>query len=94
MHDYNEQECRNFIVDTVELLKEKQVAELSSIASSTSLANSLTADVEFWKWMGRNFPNDFSTAEQIANAANTKPFWTKISQLQGKGYEWDWVTSV
>ena len=92
MNEYNEQECQSFIIETVELLKEKQVSELTSIATSTSLANSLTADVEFWKWMGRNFPNDFSTAQQIADTVNSKPFWARL-QLQGKGYEWDWVTS-
>ena len=92
MEDYNERECQDFIDDTVGLLKEKQIAELSSIASSAGLANELTRDVEFWRWMGKNYPKDFGSAGQIAEAAGSKPFWTRI-QLQGKGYEWDWMNA-
>jgi hypothetical protein len=82
---------RDFLNDTVELLREKQVAALSSVAASSWVADELTKEVEFWKWMGRNYSNDFGSVESIMRAAEEKPFWTRL-QLQGKGYEWDWMT--
>ena len=92
MKDINEHEAQEFIIDSVNLLKDKQAAELSSVASSAPITNALTNDVEFWKWMGRNYPNDFGSAEKILNSME-KINGGMRNTVQGKGYEWDWTAN-
>ena len=89
-NNFTERELPEFINDTIELLKKKQIAELSSAASSVAIVNALTNEVEFWQWLARNYPNDFGSAEQIA-ASMAKIQGGMRNTFQGKLYEWDWM---
>lgn len=93
------------MVDIEEFLKE--TTELIANDKVTNIANSLTSyktsveyvkDVEFWKWMNENYKNSgiFDSADSIRTyieSGNGKANWLKL-QLQGKGYEWDWMNKM
>lgn len=89
-----EEEYLNAIMDTSELVAKDKATYISKI-SNTALAhqqsNLLANEVEFWKWMGSNYPKDLGSLSQIQNTAIEKERWLSI-QLQGKGYEWDYMS--
>ena len=81
--------------DTGRLAAEHSAAGLSSAVPAAVGSNALADNVEFWKWMGRNYQTSgiFSSPEALQNyiAKGTgKAEWVS-KQLQGKGYEWDWM---
>lgn len=72
---------------------------LISKEKSKSLANAILAyhetapisnEIEFWNWLGQNYPKDLSSTELIRRTALDKSKWLN-TQLQGKGYEWDYM---
>lgn len=70
---------------------------LSDAAIVANQSNILANEVEFWKWMGRNYNNSgiFNSAKTMQNYISEgagKADWM-VKQIQGKGYEWDWMTS-
>jgi len=81
--------------DTSQLVAEHNVNQLSTAAVAAQGSSSLSNKVEFWKWMGRNysesgiFDTNASMQQYISQGAGKKE-WL-IKQLQGKGYEWDWM---
>ena len=80
--------------ETSELVATQSTNELSSAAIAVQGSNALTNNVKFWNWMGRNF-KDFASpasAQQSAAQSAEKANWM-VKQLQGKGYEWDWITA-
>ena len=58
-------------------------------------SDALATDVEFWKWLDRNFSKSdiFSSNESMndyISLGKGKRDWFE-KQIQGKGYEWDWM---
>ena len=87
------QEYFDVINDTTKLVAKEKAECLGSAASAFQSSQHLANGVEFWKWMGANYPKDLSTSQLIQQAANTKGTWLS-TQIQGKGYEWDYMTSL
>ena len=87
--DISERELEEFFIDTGRVVQEVQTEKLtvavnSAIAGTT--ASQLTNSVEFWKWMGQNYPNTLGSPGDIAaNAEGIRKL------VQGKGYEWDYM---
>lgn len=77
--------------DTGALLAQEQAAYLGEMAAAFTESAKLANEVEFWRWMGANYPQHFSSAEQIRQTAAEKAEWMR-TQIQGKGYEWDYMT--
>lgn len=86
----NEEEYLNMLSDTTNLVAQEKAARLGDAATAFQSSGRLANDVEFWRWMGANYPKDLSSAQLIQQAANTKARWLN-TQLQGKGYEWDFM---
>lgn len=87
----------NMIDDTSRILSEENKKALISTASAYRADNALAENVEFWKWMNQNyssanghmFSSNSAMNEYIAQGQG-KSDWV-YKQLQGKGYEWDWM---
>lgn len=92
----SENEMLKMIKETSQLVAQKNIDVLSTGAVAIQQANNLTNEVEFWKWMDRNyikagiFKNTDSMQQYISQGIG-KENWFAI-QVQGKGYEWDWMT--
>lgn len=86
-----EQEYIDMISDTTKLVAQEKASRLGDAAVAVQESGQLVNDVEFWRWMGANYPRDLSNTQLIQQAATTKPRWLN-TQLQGKGYEWDFMT--
>lgn len=83
--------------ETSEIIRQENASRLSSMGPAASESNLLTDSVEFWKWMNRNYENSacFSSPEKMRSYMAGTPGqqnWTK-KVIQGKGYEWDWMSS-
>lgn len=82
--------------ETGELIARKEMENLSIAAVAAQNSNALANNVEFWKWMGRNYSksgifDSASSMNQYIDQGIGKEEWV-IKQLQGKGYEWDWMS--
>lgn len=83
--------------DTSQLLAEGNQKVLVSTASSYIADGTLTENVEFWKWINQNyssanghmFSSNSAIKEYISRGKGCEE-WV-YRQLQGKGYEWDWM---
>lgn len=95
--DISETEMIQMLNETSQLIAKHNINQLSSAAVAAQGSNSLSNNVEFWKWMGRNysksgiFKSNISMQQYIAKGVNNEEWM--IKQLQGKGYEWDWMTA-
>ena len=95
MADY-EDDVVHMMNDTSRLFALRTAGNLSSLALSAQQSNALADNVEFWKWLARNyspsgiFESSSSMLEYISQGA-TKEDWVRHI-VQGKGYEWDWMT--
>lgn len=83
--------------DTSRLMAEQNAEDLATAAVAAQSSNTLTDNVEFWKWMERNYRSSgiFASKEsmqQYIGRGAGKEEWI-IKQLQGKGYERDWMTA-
>lgn len=93
--ELKEEEVLKMIDDTSKLVAKKNVNILAQGAVAAQSSNALANKVEFWKWMDRNyagsgiFSSNNSMQEYISQGAG-KEEWI-VKQLQGKGYEWDWM---
>lgn len=85
-----EQEYLDMINDTTKLIAQEKSAKLGDVVAAFQSSNQLTNNVEFWKWMGANYPKDLGNSQLIQQAASEKSRWLS-TQLQGKGYEWDYM---
>lgn len=90
-------EIFSMMKDTSQLIAQNEVSTLSGAAVAAQTSNALSNNVEFWKWMDRNyskcgiFDSVGSMNQYMAQGAD-KEQWLR-TQLQGKGYEWDWMTA-
>jgi len=89
----DEKDYMYMINDTSELLAKQKADYLSSSLATFHNSYELTDNVEFWKWIGRNYPNKYASAGLLAEAANSNPNAQRglRTMLQGKGYEWDFM---
>lgn len=86
-----EQEYLDMLRDTTQLVAQDKATHLGNAATAFQSSGQLANDVEFWRWMGANYPKDLSSTQLIQQAATTKARWLN-TQLQGKGYEWDYMS--
>jgi len=91
----SEQEIVNMIKDTTQLVANEKANSLSAAVAGARESANLTSNVEFWKWMGRNYKGSgiFDSNQAMLNyiaKGDGKEAWV-AKQLQGKGYEWDWM---
>lgn len=87
-----ENDYLNMINDTSKLLAQEKATNLGTAATAFQKSDNLVNNVEFWKWMGANYPKDLNSTQLIQQAAKEKSRWL-LTQLQGKGYEWDYMVS-
>lgn len=76
--------------DTSHLISKEKAQSISHALIAYNETVHLSNDIEFWRWLGKNFPKDLSSPELIQQAALSKSRWLS-TQLQGKGYEWDYM---
>lgn len=93
--EMSENEMLKMIKDTSQLAIQKNVNILAEGAVAAQNANVLANEVEFWQWMNRNYANsgifqNTNSMQQYISGGLGKEEWI-IKQLQGKGYEWDWM---
>lgn len=90
--DLNELDVMNCISDTSKLVAERQTAELGNALHGAHQAGTLANDVEFWHWLGQNY-KCLSTPDKLQSVTQNAPDWLGSKILQGKGYEWDFMTA-
>ena len=93
----SEHEIVNMMEDTAQAVAKHNADVLTNAVIAAHSSNELTNQVEFWKWMGRNYSGSgiFDTAASMKDYVRSgagKEEWV-IKQLQGKGYEWDWMSA-
>lgn len=92
----SENEMVSMLTETSQLVAKHNATQLSSSAIAAQQSSALSNNVEFWKWMQRNYSNSgifdsCSTMQKYVSQGSGKEGWM-IKQLQGKGYEWDWMS--
>lgn len=97
-YDFSSEEVLEMIRDTSMVVSTYNENLLGTVATAYKTSNSLVENVEFWKWMDRNYSGNsghmFATNDSMNNyieQCDGKENWFSL-QLQGKGYEWDWMT--
>jgi len=93
----SENEMMEMLNETSQLVVKNRANQLSSAAVAAQGSNTLSNNVEFWKWMGRNYSgsgifDSSSSMQQYIAQGSGKEDWV-VKQLQGKGYEWDWMST-
>ena len=93
----SEQEVLQMLQDTSTLAAKRQCQQLTSAAAAYKASSTLADQVEFWSWMDRNFSGagghmfaSNMAMKQYIVGGEGKAAWM-YKQLQGKGYEWDWM---
>lgn len=90
----DEQEVMQMMQRTAKLISRRQGESLSRLLAASKgagIVNQTVDNVEFWKWLGNNYPRNFGGAV-TQHTVLEKPRWSRTI-LQGKGYEWDWMKS-
>ncbi len=95
----NDEEIVEMLKKTSNLIAEKQACKLSSAAIAWGTSDAAVENIEFWKWMNRNysganghmFASNTAMQDYIAQGQGKADWMYK--QLQGKGYEWDWMSN-
>lgn len=91
------QDMMAMLNESSQLISKYSASQLSSAAVAAQGSAALTDTVEFWKWMGRNYHrsgifNSPSAMQSYIAGSPGKADWF-MKQVQGKGYEWDWMTT-
>lgn len=92
---FTEKEIVEMINDTSKICADDKATTLSSASVASLEADSLTNEVEFWKWMQRNYNksdifSDNASMKAYIDQGQGQYGWME-KQMQGKGYEWDWM---
>ena len=95
--EFTAEEVFSMMDDTSQLISQENVTRLSSIGPAASESGTLADSVEFWSWMDRNYANSghFASSENMRSYMSGTPGqqnWAK-KVVQGKGYEWDWMSA-
>lgn len=91
----SEKEIFEYISDTAQLAQKFHTDLISETVNAAGQADKLTDIVEYWKWMQRNyldsgiFDSPQTMLDYLAKGKGAADWMRK--QLQGKGYEWDWI---
>ena len=85
----------DYLVETSQLISDQKQNLLIEGLSAYRTSHQYVNEVEFWKWMHQNYykKDIFSSPQAIADyisQGSGNADWLKL-QLQGKGYEWDWM---
>ena len=75
--------------DTSEMFASKVTNNFTSGMAAYKTSEALVNEVEFWQWLKANFPKKLTDVETIKTLFTEKPGW--VTNIQGKGYEWDSV---
>lgn len=86
------EEYLEMLQDTSELIAKDRIKRLGETVTAFNESVNLSNEVEFWKWLGANYPKDLSDTGLIQQVAEEKGRWLS-TQLQGKGYEWDYMVN-
>lgn len=92
----NENDILIMIDETSKLVSKLNLDKLSKAIIEAKTVNTLTNNVEFWKWMNRNYEksgifNSVDTMRDYLKEGLGNEEWFR-KQIQGKGYEFDWIT--
>ena len=95
--DYTAEDVFAMMNDTSRLIAEQNSARLSTMGPAATESGALTDSVEFWNWMNRNYSKSghFASSESMRSYMNGTPGqqgWAK-KVVQGKGFEWDWMSA-
>lgn len=95
--NYSMEDVLSMMDETSQIIAQENATRLSSMGPAASESGTLTDSVEFWNWMNRNYSKSghFASAENMRAYMSETPGqqnWAK-KVVQGKGYEWDWMTS-
>jgi hypothetical protein len=96
-----ERELAAFFKDTSELAAMVQSDALDVVANGAAaipgaqITGNFANKIEYWKWMGRNFKclGSPDLIAQRGNSVGGAADWLK-TQVQGKGYEWDYFNKL
>ena len=90
--DIHEYEAINYLMDTARIFADTQARNIPTAIVSAKEAGKLANNVEFWKWMGKNY-RCLDNVNSIRKIAINKSEWLKCKILQGKGYEFDFMVN-
>lgn len=93
----SENEIISMIQDTSQLVADDKINKMSLAVTTSEISNATAKNVEFWNWMNRNYSGanghmfaDNTAMQNYIHSGKGKADWM-FKQLQGKGYEWDWM---
>lgn len=96
--EYSGKEIVSMIQDTSQLMAHDKIDMMVSAAAAWKTSQNTAGNIEFWKWMNRNYSGanghmfeSNSAMQNYIASSQGKADWM-YKQLQGKGYEWDWMT--
>ena len=94
---YTPEDVFSMMEDTSAIIAQENSARLSSMGTAARESGTLTDSVEFWSWMNRNYEKSgyFASANNMRSYMEGTPGqqnWAK-KVVQGKGYEWDWMSA-
>lgn len=78
--------------DTSEIFASKVAKRFALGMTAYGVSETLVNEVEFWQWLKANYSKKLTDVESIKTLFTEKPGW--ISNIQGKGYEWDYVNHL
>ena len=94
---FTSEEVISMMDETSQLLAQENFTRLASMGPSAVESGTLVDSVEFWSWMNRNYAKSghFASPEAMQNYMSGtvgQQNWAK-KVVQGKGYEWDWMSA-
>lgn len=94
---FSAEEIFSMMDDTSQIIAQENSIRLSAMGPAASESGTLTDSVEFWSWMNRNYEKSghFASSDSMRSYMSDTPEqqnWAK-KVVQGKGYEWDWMSA-
>lgn len=94
---FSAEEVFSMMEDTSQIIAQENFTRLSAMGPAASESGTLTDSVEFWSWMNRNYEKSghFASSDSMRSYMSGAPGqqnWAK-KVVQGKGYEWDWMSA-
>ena len=94
---FSAEEVFSMMEDTSQIVVQENSTRLSAMGPAASESGTLTDSVEFWSWMNRNYEKSghFASSESMRSymsGTQGQQNWAK-KVVQGKGYEWDWMSA-
>ena len=91
--EYSGKEIVSMIQDTSQLMAHDKIDMMVSAAAAWKTSQNTAGNIEFWKWMNRNYSGanghmfeSNSAMQNYIASSQGKADWM-YKQLQGKGYE-------